>query len=261
MSFRDSINLVIPVWLRRGVARKVLYTFAAHLDEMADELVLGIKSRAPGLGTLDSLAFIGRDRQIDRGPRETAQAYATRLSQAFDTWRNAGCTRTILGQLVTYFVPDVPLARHVSGRSLWHTLAAGVVTRLRASPANWDWDGVFDWWRAWVILYCEGGTPFDRCPPCGTPGFVCGEYSGTCGSTATQNDIKAIRRLLGKWKREGAYIDRIIIAFDATLFDPTAPPGDPSLPDGTWGDPGYAEIGGVEVSTRSPGAIYWKGVV
>ncbi len=256
---RDSIDRIVPPFLRGPIAKKFLYSTAVVLDALIDWSLEAVDARMPGIGIYEALPHIGRDRDIDRAPAETEKQYAKRLTEAFDTWRTAGLPRTVLSQAQNYFVPLTPLMRTVSNSSVWHTLVGATLTRLHASPANWNWSGsLVPWWRAWVIIYSPSGSPFSPSPVLGS-GPALGSYTGTLGSTATLSQVGAVRRLVRKWKPAHCHVPIIIVSWTSTMFDPAAAPGSAFLPDGTW-ENWSKYSAGVQVAARSQNAIYWSGV-
>jgi hypothetical protein len=261
MSFRDSIKLISPPWLAGRVTERIGYAVGLVLDATNDQIREGVRARMPGEGTPDALPFIGNDRQIDRGPRESADSYAARLREAFDTWRAAGSARAMLGQLRAYFLGTAspPPIRIVSDRSVWHTIdnVTGIVTKYVPGSGlrNWRWDafssslasppGSPRWWRAWVVIDSSSG-PWEPWY-LGDPNVSLGD-GHTLGSTATVEEVTSIRKIVRKWRPANAHLVNVIVTFDAALFDTGNAPGAP-MPDGDYDD--YA--------ARTLDAAFWEG--
>lgn len=234
MPFRDSIAAISPPWLTRTIGGGLSYACGLVLDGIAQWEIEGVKARMPGVGTPDALYLIGRDRQLDRGPSETDDAYASRLTQAFDTWATAGAGPTLLRQLRIYFTPstDTPI-RLVSNAGVWHTinLTTDVVTKVVSSPSNWEWDAYAStrWWRGWVVID-SSVAPWTR-----DLWDLVGLWGdgGTWGSDATPDEVGALKRIVSKWKPAHITCMNIIVTFTATLFEAsdTSPPN----PDGGYG--------------------------
>lgn len=259
-NFRTSIVKIAPPWLQGYWGNRFLYSIGTPLDGVQSSTFQGIEARMPGVGTTDALPFIGNDKQILRGFDESDEAYIVRLRAALDTWKLAGNAISIITQLVGYVSPAVPMVRYVvngfdpSGTFIadWVTVLDGAIGFHRADPSNWDWDGVQDQRRFWIIIYPgvwtmrtwnDGGTYGD---------------GQSWGSTASPTQVKDIRSLVKKWKAAGTYCKNIILAGDASYFDPGASPGAP-MPDGTWGEP-WKIVGGTAVPSRQANALYWAGV-
>ncbi len=260
---RDSIKAVSPPWLADGTAEKYLFVIGLSLEGEQELATQGAKARIPGIGDASALSLIGADRVISRGEGESAASYARRLTRAFPTWRSAGSAGAVLRQIRAY-LPDPIVVRTVSNSGVWDTIEDTAVEdangdlpieHVRSSPPDWDWDGLTSrWWRAWVILYANGGVPWDNEGTWGD-GAAWGD-GGTWGSTATADEVASIRALVRQWKPAHCSVPWIIIVLDdPTLFDP---PG-VRVPNGVWGA-WSANVSGTQVPTRADTAIYWDGV-
>lgn len=277
-TFRDMIRRITPGWLSGApsgldttklgyVGSRYLYSIGAQFDIMGDAVVEGIRKRFPlGQKVLDAsaLAATGRDRSISRGPNEPLSSYATRLVGWIDDMKTMGSAVTMLRQIQGYLTPDNTRIRYVNDRGFWITLETDgsvsyVTSPLVASFGNWDWDHLYSptvFSRFWIIIYCNGGKPFDVGPRWGDPGVVYSN-SRTWGTTATPDQVKGIRAIVQDWKAAHSWCQNIIIAFDPASFDPTGPQGAP-LPDGTWGN--YTKTTAVPApAARLSTARYWQG--
>ncbi len=258
-SFRDSLFNIAPPRLRGKWGERFLYMIGAPLDAIADTLREGVKARMPGVGTTTALPDIGKDRVIMRGFAETDEAYAARLSRAFDDWSIAGSPVAVITQLLGYVSPVVPRIRYVCNgaceaglTTFWLTIEADQVSIHREFPQNWDWDGKTDELaRFWLILY---------------PGVWALKYwddghfwnDGTLwGLDADPNMPKDLRRVVSTFKAGGSMCVNIILAANDGDFDPTTPAGGMTLPSGDWDRP-YRVLAGVASPTRIP-AVYLPG--
>lgn len=236
MAFRESLIAISPTWLQGAIGGALQYTNGLGIDGIGQWALEGVKAQLPGIGTPDALPYIGRDRNIDRGPNETDAGYALRLSMAFDTWATAGSPVTLLAQLRAYFSPSTttPL-RLVSNDATWNVinLTTGVVTRT-ASAGNWTWDALAGtaWYRGWVIIDSTAG-PWTADFWSSTDSSTWGD-GGTWGSSAALAEVSQISSLVAKWKP--ANVDaQVIVTFSSTILRPTdtAPPN----PNGTSDTP------------------------
>jgi len=256
-TFRESIKQVSVTWLQGFWGYRLMYSLGVHIDTMAEALRQGVLARFPGYGTFEALPAIGADRQIQRGPDESNEAYIARLQQAIPTWHLAGNAPTVIKQLMGYVSPELPLIRYVvtGAPELYGTvenvadyvsIQANTVTLYRAGGAdyNWDWDGTPGAHKFWIILYFR--------PTIVTAttwgGFTWG--SGTWGSSATANFVQDIKNLILKWKCAGTECVQVIVPEFSSDFEPTSPPGYP-MPDGAWDVP----------ANRLPTALYWGSVL
>lgn len=235
-TFRDSIRSIAPPWLLDPVGELVLWTAGAMPDVLNEWVRQGVRARMPGAGTPTALPFLGADRQIERGPEESDESYAARIRRAFDSWRIAGSPFELLAQLRAFFLPSPPPLRIVSDRSVWHTIdpTSGAVTKIITSPRNWAWDALSSsastppgsprWWRAWAIIDSSAG-PWEQWF-LGEPNVALGG-GRTLGSTATEEEVASVRRIVRRWKPANVHIVNVIVTFTASLYEATDPPGAP----------------------------------
>lgn len=274
IALRDLIRFLGPKWLTRdrsvGPASakvetdsRALYTLGLYYDATYDRIKLGIEQRFAGGGAaLDALAYLGRDRQIFRGPSQSRASWELQIQRAWDDAQLWGMAFALLEQLRAFLSPNALDLATVDNHGNWY-LIAGDGTRARVKGSEWDWDDepATEWGRFWTIVYMPDGIPFEPSPPWGDPelwGGAWGTPGYTWGSTATVDDITGLQRLTRSRRPAGTTCIHIIVVFDASsgAFDPngTAPP----MPDGTWGH-WSKNVGGVQVPARDPGAIYIDG--
>jgi hypothetical protein len=83
------------------------------------------------------------------------------------------------------------------------------------------------------------------------PGQI-GRPGETLGTTATPEQVAAVRAIIRDWQPDGMRAEWVIVAFDDESFDPAAPE-----PDGTWGTWGKY-VGSAYVPARLSTARYWS---
>lgn len=258
--FREGIMSLAPPWLSGKWGGRLLYSFGIQLDAIAEMLRMGVDQRFPLFCEAEALQYIGSDRVIRRGVTEPEDAYRERLTNAIPSWKKAGSALAILEQLGGYFAPTPPRIRYVvngldeNGVRIndWWTLENGVYTYHRSDPANWDWDGTYPPGRFWIIIYGGVLTPWYW-----GDGHVWGGGQ-SWGFEGSGEFIQDIRSLVGTWKAAGSHAGTfdagldsgLIFTDDDTIFDPTAAPGSPGMPNGNWNDP----------LNRNPNALYLSGV-
>lgn len=256
ITFRDSVVAMAPRWLRGTWAGRFLYVMGLHLDAMTDALTASIEMRFPGFYSEESLPLIGRERRIRRGFAESGPAYAGRLRKWLDDHRRHGNPYTLMRQLQGYLFPFAVRLRVVSNIGTWYTLGSdGSTSHRLSSPANWNWDGsAAEFSRYWVILYPPASL-WVRDGTWGDGETWNGRPNETWGSTATPEQVAAVKAIVNEWNPPHAKCMGVIVCFDATIFDPTAAAG-PPMPDGTWAS-FSKNVGGVQVPAREAKAIYW----
>lgn len=241
------IRFLGPKWLTRdkdvGPAKvetdsRVLYTMALYYDATVDRIERGIKQRFPGGGAAaDALPYIGRDRNIIRGPAQSRASWELQLIRAWDDWQLAGIAWSLLEQRRAFLSPFAMRLATVDVHAKWSIIGADGARSVEKATA-WNWDTLNSrWWRFWTVIDMTGFEPWEPSPPWGDPdlwGGAWGTPGYTWGSTATPDDIAGLRRIVRTWKPEGTFCEFIVIVFDNTsgAFEPdaTAPPA----PDGDW---------------------------
>lgn len=255
MSFFESFQKLLPSWLTAGDGGKVAASLSLLLDDYAARAKLGLLARFPAYAPDDAaLAAMGRDRRIIRGINEPREAYAARLSRAFDDLRTRGNPYTLLEQLRAYLQAPC-VVRTVDRRGNWYTIDADGNRSCHRATGNWDWDGTPaspEWSRFWVIIYPVGGTtPWAIAEEWGDGSSWGDDTDLAFGTTATLDQVASVRQIIRDWKPDGTRCEWVIVAFDETSFTP-AGSTDPSGLWGKWSD-------GAGEPVRLDSARYWKG--
>lgn len=261
-TLRETIEAFSPPWLKQYWGQRFKYDLGTMMDLLWGISDQGATARMPGVGTVEALSPLGRDRQIMRGRNESDDAYAVRLQDAFPTWHLAGNADRLLKQLNSYFSPFNPVIRYVTAgydRSYGNLIPVntyatigfeeGVTYSVRSGPDyNWNWDNQPNNFRFWIIIYIMG-TVIDGKQ---WGAFDWGDGT-TWGSSATADIILDVKALIKKWKCAGTKCDNIVVANASevnTFGAPTLPPG-PPMPGGNWNVP----------SNRYANALYWGSVL
>lgn len=259
VGFRDLIRENSPPWLRRKWGERFLYVPGLVLDAFTHWAIDGVRARFPDNGDrVDHLGALCRDRRIVRGFAEPAEALRVRLKRWRIDHRTRGNAVSMLNQLAAYLTGYAVPMRYVNDRGTWITRDPDGTITIERLAGNWDWDTKYPLTartRFWVILY----PPAELWEPLGTyaDGHRWAGGGGTHGTTATREQVDAVRSIVRDWKAAGSRCVNIILAFDPASFDPSDPPGAP-LPDGTWGRYG-ADVLGVRRPARLATARYWRG--
>ena len=283
LTWRQLIPFLGPSWLTKDkitnadgsqteVDSRVLYPIMAMFDAMTQRAYNGVTASMVGLGPDDAQAMIGQDRQCIRGPAESSVSYAARLQTAIDDARQAGNPWALLSQIRGYCSPNAVRVRLFNDHGNCYTINRDG-SRSVVKHTAWNWDGqgigpgglgtavsgVTQWSRFWIVIYPTTGSPalpWARSSAWGTAGQVWGPSSSkaTWGSTATSDDVFAIRRICSQWKPAGSRCSKIIVCFNDTDLDPNGG----ALPDGTWGNAGKW-VAGRMVPARNGNCLYWAG--
>jgi hypothetical protein len=220
-TFRDAIRIKSPPWLQRGLAEKILYAIAIHLDGFADALTAAVKMRFPGRYSMESLPLIGRDRRIRRGRNETDAVYASRLLRWLDDHATRGGPYAMLAQLHAHFAPDnfeIHLV-YRSGRR-FQMDADGVIEMDDLFSIN-----VPDWAK-WTLYYF---TSFGATiPKWGDPGRTWGDGQ-VWGSTLTPPQVTDLRLVPREWNAAHPIGTIVLLGDSGQLW---------GYPQNVWGAPG-----------------------
>lgn len=251
--FTTSFRKLAPSWLTTGEGELVRFSLGLQLNQACDRAYQATRARMPAYAPIDANGPMGRDRKIVRGIDEPAAAYAERMIRWLDDHKTRGNPFALAKQLRAYCQADV-MIRTVDRRGNWFTIEADGTQAMSLATGNWLWDTTAaspQWARFWVIIYpTAAGLPWTVGPRWGDADAIY-SASRTWGTSATPEQVAAVRSIVREWKPAGTRCESIIIAFDPASFDPAAPE-----PDGTWslwskGDP--------RVKNRLDTARYWKG--
>jgi len=167
----------------------------------------------------DAVGDCGREVSLPRVGNETVDDYLARIADPWAFWPYAGDEDVIIAQLAL-----LGLTAEI------HPLGTG--------PNEWNWDGDAANWSRFVVVIT--GHPWGPPYKLGAGKILDGTW--TLGSTATPQEVRAVRNIVRKWKPGIWKCESIIVVLDATAWQTDAPP------DGTWGDLG----------NRPTSAAYWS---
>jgi hypothetical protein len=169
MPQRDAIKVLSPPWLREGVAEKIMYTFGLANDVLLDKMQQAMVAHQPGLNRDPSaIPYQAEDALLVQGPAETDEQFTERLKGKLDAWAIAGSRRSVLDQVHAYLAntqpgvvatsPECLIVGGNSTKTSWDSLTIGAPTNAQpvhrlVTPENWNWDGQYLPWRAWLILF------------------------------------------------------------------------------------------------------------
>lgn len=257
MTIKSQVYKILPWWLRGTVAGTFLKGVAELLDNGIETARLAIKAGNPLTCEEDALPWIAIDRRIRRYPTEPIQSHRLRLAQFRQLWRHAGSAYGQMLALQSYFLPGaVPRIRIVhqcgdGSNATWHTLDPdGTYSVHRATPSNWDWDGVpAKWSRYWVIIYTDGLSPLVETITY-DDGYGYDEgwiYDGLF----THAQIDDMVSIVNDFEPPHAVLWGLILATDPASFDPAG--SGAGYPGGDWG---YDIDMTTGLATRLESAVY-----
>ena len=242
VSYEQSTADRPPSWLRRGRWAKLwddtMRFFADLTQEGARQ---AIKVRFPQYAPVDALAYIGRERMLERHPDASADSFRDRLDGAWTQWQKGGTRAGIRDELEAYLAP-----LGVTNVNVYSPNVDGW-----ASDAN-----TTNWSRFWVVI----GQPNPWEELVAGPDCIAGPDT-VCGTTMTADELRAVRRHVHRW-RPGHVLAAELVVLHVTSTDT---PGDisanPALrynpPNATIPFGKFAGYPGMTTAGPSPGAGYY----
>lgn len=274
MSFARSLRGFAPWYMSQGRMAILLDSVGQMLDGLAERSFLGRLAAMPYAGGTktaggllmqcepDVLVHHAEDRQIPIFPSEPVPAQRVKLSQWHQLHARRATHRGELELVQPYFLGAdglgvLPRLRivHQDGDgdgATWHTLSgsydpggAGIYSIHRATPTNFNFDGMLPKWSRWWGIVYTSGIPFLES---GITHWDDGSLwdGGQVWDGVTRPFVDDIVGMFLSWHSAHSQCAGVILAHDLTSFNPVALPvafgdGTTSLPVGNWGqlvDPG-----------------------
>jgi len=187
---RTDDTTAIP-WLGADLAARYVKPHGAMLDEELAKLKAGRVAWLPEHAPPDALEKLVDIFKIPRFPGESDEAYDGRLLAVWETWAQAGLPQGIVASLNAYGIVDAAVYRFDDGH-------------FSSAP---DWFSMF-----WVVIGPE--MPFGP--------LLLDDFdldAATLGSTATSEDVRAVKGQSYYWKASHALFVKVILRFpgDALL--------------------------------------------
>lgn len=250
--FRDTVDAIVPVWLRNrpgfDVGYRTLWGGLAILDGLFDILLAGQRGARPGhgmdepgLAVTSALPLVGASRGIIRGEDDTEEEFAEKLRAWLDEHRNMA-SQEVLAHVIHGYVSGHPRVRVIQqgsparGLPIWITVEQdGTVTTTEAS---WDWDSISNpdrnnpdephWSDIWIVVY----PAYAHRPNVYGDGTKWGGDRWGIGHLVNRQAFDALLGQLGYWKGAHTRIRAILWAQQDGDYNPD---GSGLQPDGTWG--------------------------
>ncbi len=235
-----------PWFLRNPNVGRFLEAAALALDSVSETLAQGIALAHPLRCDASALPVIARDRGLRLYASEPIASQRYRLSRWWQLHRQFGTHVGQMRNVQPFFLSHAALPKmrivHTNGTSAtWHTLDAdGTYTRHRATPSNWDWDGLppeDGWSRYWLIIYTDQlGLPAQPEWDEGQEWDGGSIWDGLLTAAQIDDIVGGVLEARGRHTK----LWGVIFAPNPAHFDPTAtaelaPEGWSNLPMGNWG--------------------------
>jgi len=185
-SFRAYRLSTLPASIDGPFARELTGALGDLQDEELDLLEVAIKCRLPKYCPDGALDKLGPVFAIERYPGESHTSYRARLEAAWPTWEAAGTAAAIEAQIAAY----------------GYQATCYETPTFRAGPGAQQH-------MFWVVLSVS--TVFDI-GPMALGGWALGE--ATLGTNASADIVRAIKRIILKWKAAHAYPVSVIVLLD-----------------------------------------------
>jgi hypothetical protein len=164
----------------------------------------------------DALPLKGYERLSPRYPADTDATYKARLIDSWERWKQGGSEQGMIAELEAYGLTDISIVL----------------------DSEWDWDGEEYWSRFWVVIKGHAWTGPRLIGDAGS--MLDGTW--TLGSSATPEEVNAVRSIVRRWKPGHMICSYIIPVLNEATWDA-------EQPDGTW----------ARNYNRSTAACYWPG--
>lgn len=190
-SVQDIAIGSLPTWLRGKWGRAWAAALGATMDglvQLAHEAALARFARhAPK----DALEELGRDRSIQRYPRELESTYRNRLAGAFATHVKGGTEQGVVDQLAI-----------MGYAAQWIRNAQWVVDGNSGKIAHY-------WARFWVLISNADTAGWGAPLVCGG-GAICGDGSLSGVTGTTSDEVSRIFSTIRKWQPSACQLVSVI---------------------------------------------------
>lgn len=156
-SFASALLARMPPWLQRTEGAKLMLSLGDTLDLVAGRAIDAVAARFPS-STSDELtiALLGKERRILRGPQEDVATYAGRMRTWLDDHARRGGPRALARQVWGFWRSTLNPAFEIvyPGGRRYSVDTSGNVTRddIGTSPSD-------AWARYWIVFHLPGTLP------------------------------------------------------------------------------------------------------
>jgi hypothetical protein len=229
LNYRDLILKIVPSWLRKGLAARVLYVIGLHFDLLIEMVVAAIKLRFPMVYSGSSLPNLSRERRIRRGIGESNESFGQRLEGWLDAHLDAGGPYALLEQVFAHYRYAAPFRVHLiyTSGARFILEATGEIVRDAASFTTGL--GLDDWAHWWLVY--EWPDDVEGEGTWGDPG-VWGD-GGVWGSTLAEAEVADIRLIPTEWNAGHCGGTIVLLSPGQALW---GAPAELWGAAGTWGD-------------------------
>lgn len=216
LNFRELVFTIIPTWLRRGIAARLMFTLALYLDVLIELTASAVRLRFPGAYGSEPLPYLGRERRIRQGLGETDAHWAVRLQGYLETHKDRGGPYPMLEQIWEHYryQPDGAFPVHLvyTSGARFDMGVDGVVTRH-------GFEGVGlgpEEWAVWKLVY-EWPTPIATDGTWDDPGTY--DDNGVWDSELTLDQVTDMRLIPTEWNNGYCFGQLVVLSPGQALWD------------------------------------------
>lgn len=244
LNYRELVTTIVPTWLRRGIAAKLLYVIALYFDALIELSTSAVKLRFPGQYGTEPLPYISRERRIRQGLGEPTASFAARLAGYLDAHRDRGGPYPLLEQVFAHYrystAGPFPVHLVYTSGARFDMATDGTVTRDGLSFSTGL--GPDDWAHWWLVY--EWPTVIDDDGIWDDPGFW--DDLGVWDSTLLPDEVTDMRLIPTEWNDAYAIGHLVVLSPGEGLWDVPVELWDASLTN-TWDDASSADPVTVEI--------------
>jgi hypothetical protein len=227
VTFRETFPRTLPRWCRGERLGRLAYVIGFCADVIADSAKHALELRYPVLGS-SALTDIGRERGLMRGQGEPEASYVSRLRAWRQTQRRKGTPDVLLEQLYAQFSwlhDDASFRIKIVPNTGMHVHTIDHTGTITYSTTSWNWDGVVQPWRWWLVLY----VPALSNPVLGSGVWGSGFVWGGMNAYMTTSFLQRVQSLCQDWSSAHAMHVCTILVPSSAAFDSFTPNGSYNL--------------------------------
>lgn len=247
-TYSDYQFALQPPHLSGPWGEKWARSFGLLKDGLSRSFVYAVKARFVSVCPEDGLAYIGWERDLERGPSESASSYRIRLKNAWVDYEWMGTDKGIADNLAVLGITATIVRDR--GKSWIRDTSLpylGSYVSLGATAFTHDSNDPGDvWGRMWIIITDPPWSRIESYTDLAALYPTWGDWSAAgigWGLTASLDEIGRIRRIAKKWTGSHALVVNIIVISRGRVF----------------GFPLVADYSSLPSDTFDSYVAYWEG--
>jgi hypothetical protein len=209
----------LPKFMRGKNLGRLLKAFAVTLDGNVEVLRQGMTFNNPLLCPRELLPTIAKDRRLPIPPSMPEEGARDMLAGWLQLHRARASSQGVLRHVRNYFAPgpypSIQLVHENGTTATWHKVdSAGRYTKTPVVPSNWDYDGLHQWAKWYLIseAFDDSGVPIPASSFYDTwDGDDTWDDHGTMWDTMTSQSATDLASMAIDWKRAGTRLQAAIL--------------------------------------------------